>query len=70
MTKLRCQSVRGIALAPQRPSAGVEAAYSKALTNLVEEMAASVEYWVRANYRKIERKWLRTPRPPRCFRAS
>lgn len=54
MTKLRCQSVRGKALAPQRPSAGVEAAYSKALTDLVEEMAASVDYWVQANYRKIE----------------
>ncbi|MDL2172473.1 hypothetical protein [Asaia sp. HumB] len=53
MTKLRCDSAKGRTLAPQRPNAGVEAAYRKALTDLVEEMAASVDYWVKANYRKI-----------------
>lgn len=54
MTKLRCDSAKGRTLAPQRPNAGVEAAYRKALTDLIEEMAASVDYWVKANYRKIE----------------
>lgn len=54
MTKLRCDSANGRTLPAQRPNAGVEAAYRKALTDLVEEMAASVDYWVKANYRKIE----------------
>lgn len=54
MTKLRCDSVNGRALPAQRPNAGVEAAYRKALTDLVDEMAASVDYLVKANYRKIE----------------
>lgn len=40
-----------IRLRPVFPNAGVEAAYRKALRALVDEMAASVRYWVAAAYR-------------------
>jgi SPP1 gp7 family putative phage head morphogenesis protein len=40
-----------ILLAPLRPNAGVEAAYRRKLERLVEEMHASIAYWVRAAYR-------------------
>lgn len=38
-------------LRPIHPNAGLEAIYRRRLYDLIEEMAASVEYWVRAAYR-------------------
>lgn len=37
-----------------RPNAGIQAAYRKRLDSLIEEMAASVEYWIRAAYRRAK----------------
>lgn len=41
-------------LKPIRPNAGVEVAYHKALTSLIDEMDSSLTYWLKANYRKHE----------------
>jgi len=37
-----------------RPNAGLEAAYRKAILRLVDEMGASVGYWVKSAYRRNE----------------
>lgn len=39
-------------LRPVHPNAGIEAAYRKKLDALIKEMSDSVEYWIRAAYRK------------------
>ena len=39
---------------PIRPNAGIEAMYRKRMIALVDEMAASVEHWVKAAYRANE----------------
>lgn len=41
-------------LRPVRPNLGIEIAYRKRLDALVEEMAASCEYWIKAAYRANE----------------
>ena len=38
-------------LTPTRPNAGVEAAYRKRLDAMVDEMQASLAYWLKAQYR-------------------
>lgn len=43
-------------LSPVRPSAALEARYSRQLGDLVAEMANSFEYWLKAAYRKEEDK--------------
>lgn len=45
---------KDIVLAPIHPNAGVEAAYKKRLLRLVNEMARSVQYFVKAAYRANE----------------
>jgi SPP1 gp7 family putative phage head morphogenesis protein len=40
-----------ITLAPVRPNVGVEAAYRRRLHRLIEEMQASLLYWLRAAYK-------------------
>lgn len=39
-------------LAPVRPNEGLEAAYRKRLEKLVDEMSASVLYWLKAGYKQ------------------
>ena len=41
-------------LKPIPPNAGIEAAYAKQITALLDEMTDSVEYWLKAGYRKHE----------------
>lgn len=41
-------------LRPVRPNLGIELAYRKRLDALIEEMAASCEYWIKAAYRANE----------------
>ena len=41
-------------IAPLRPSAGLEAWYRRELKKAVKEMSHSVEYWLRAVYRRRE----------------
>ncbi len=41
-------------LKPIPPNAGIEAAYRKQITVLLDEMTSSVEYWLKAGYRKNE----------------
>ncbi len=36
---------------PVHANRGIEAAYRKALSSLIEEMARSAEYWLTAGYR-------------------
>lgn len=42
---------RLIELAPNWPSAGLQAAYLAKLNKLIEEMDASVQYWIRTRYK-------------------
>ncbi len=41
-------------LRPVRPSAGIAAAYRTRLDQLIEEMSASVTFWLKASYRRNE----------------
>ncbi|MCG4273906.1 phage head morphogenesis protein [Acetobacter senegalensis] len=41
-------------LKPIRPSAGVGAFYERELNKLIDEMEASLRYWLRARYRRVE----------------
>lgn len=41
-------------LGPVRPNAGIDAWYRDQLGRLIDEMAASVEYWVKSTYRNNE----------------
>lgn len=41
-------------LRPVHPNAGITAAYRKKLDALIEEMAASVDYWLQASYKANE----------------
>jgi uncharacterized protein with gpF-like domain len=56
VTKLRRREPKAkeTVLRPIRPNAGVEAAYRKRLDALISEMAASVDYWLKATYRQNE----------------
>jgi SPP1 gp7 family putative phage head morphogenesis protein len=41
-------------LRPVRPNAGIELAYRKKLVSLIDEMANSISYWLKAAYRQNE----------------
>jgi uncharacterized protein with gpF-like domain len=50
MTELRAPG-KAVTLKPVRPNVGVEMAYQRALTDLVDDMNKSVLYWIGAAYR-------------------
>jgi uncharacterized protein with gpF-like domain len=49
---------KAVTLAPVRPNLGVEAAYRKRLDALLDEMQASLVYWLKAGYRANEPEML------------
>jgi SPP1 gp7 family putative phage head morphogenesis protein len=51
MTALRSPTGKPITLPPIHPNQGIEAAYRKKLTKLVDELHNSVVYWVEATYK-------------------
>jgi SPP1 gp7 family putative phage head morphogenesis protein len=51
MSKITSPTGKPIALKPVRSNAGIEAAYRKRLTVLIDEMHASIIYWVSAAYK-------------------
>ncbi len=55
-TKLRRRTPKGseTILRPIHPNAGLEAQYRRQLTKLINAMAASVQFWLEATYRKNE----------------
>lgn len=57
-------------LAPVRPNAGIRAAYQARLDAAVEEMAASVTYWLRANYRANPPEMAEDASPAREMQAA
>lgn len=57
-------------LAPVRPNAGIRAAYQARLDAAVEEMAASVIYWLRANYRANPPEIAQDASPAREMQAA
>lgn len=48
---LRAPTKKPIVLKPVRPNLGVELAYQRALTSMIDEMNSSVLYWLTAAYR-------------------
>lgn len=59
-----------IVLRPVRPNLGIEIAYRKRLDALIEEMHASVLYWLRAAYRKQEPRIAIDETPADALRRS
>lgn len=55
-------------LRPIHPNAGIEAAYRAKLTALVQEMHASVLYWVKASYRANEPEMAQDETPAEALR--
>lgn len=51
MRRLRSPTGKAKTLPPVRPNAGIEAAYRRRLMRLVDEMQASLVYWLKAAYR-------------------
>ena len=42
---------KSVILPPVRPNIGIEVAYKKQLDNLIDEMQASLDYWLKAEYK-------------------
>lgn len=57
-------------LRPVHPNAGLEALYRKRLIKLIECMSNSVEYWLRASYRKNEPRIAQDESPADALRRS
>jgi SPP1 gp7 family putative phage head morphogenesis protein len=53
-TEVRTPRAKELVLRPVHPNAGIEAAYRAKLLKLIDEMNASVIYWLRATYRANE----------------
>lgn len=56
-------------LAPVRPNEGLEAAYRKRLENLVDEMFASVFYWLKAGYKQNTPEMAADASPAKALQA-
>lgn len=54
---------------PVRPNAGIRAAYRQKLDALIDEMSASVEYWVKAGYRSNPPEMAQDASPARELQA-
>lgn len=57
-------------LAPVHANAGLEVAYRRKLTALIDEMARSVEYWIKAAYRANEPELARDESPAEAMRRA
>lgn len=57
-------------LAPVHPNAGIEADYRRRLLALVDEMAASVQYWLQASYRANEPSIAQDETPATALRRA
>lgn len=57
-------------LRPVRPSIAIEAEYRRRLNALIEEMSASVLYWLQAEYRKQEPRIAQDESPADALRRS
>lgn len=57
-------------LRPVHPNAGLTAAYRKKLDALIEEMAASVDYWLSASYKANEPRITQDELPASALRAA
>lgn len=66
----RPKSKNDIVLRPVHPNVGIEAAYRRKLTALVEEMNTSVLYWLRAAYRANEPEIAQDESPAAALRAA
>lgn len=68
--QLRAPTKKAIVLAPVHPNQGLEAAYRKKLDSLVDEMQASLVYWLKAAYRANEPEMAQDASPAAELRAS
>lgn len=67
---LRPGKNKAIKLPPVRPNAGIEAAYRKALTRLVDEMHKSLLYWLSAAYRANAPEMASDESPAKALQAA
>lgn len=54
MTKLKPVDGKIKTFKPVRPNLGIEASYRTSLLKLIDEMHASITYWIRASYKKAD----------------
>lgn len=69
-TRLKPTNPNDKVLRPVRPNAGVTAAYYKKLDALIEEMVASIDYWLSASYKANEPRIAQDELPASALRAA
>lgn len=69
-TRLKPKSPNDKILRPVHPNAGIAAAYRRKLDGLIEEMANSVDYWLKSAYRNNEPRIAQDELPASALRAA
>lgn len=64
------QTKKPITIAPIRPNVGLTAAYQAKLDALIDEMSASLTYWLKAAYRANEPEMAQDASPARALQAA
>jgi uncharacterized protein with gpF-like domain len=67
---LRNAGRKAVTLAPVRPNAGLTAAYNARLTRVLDEMHASLTYWLRAAYRANTPEMAQDKSPARALQDA
>lgn len=70
MQPLRAPTKKSITLAPVHPNAGLAVAYRKKLDALIDEMHASLLYWLKASYRSNEPELAQDASPAMALRDA
>jgi uncharacterized protein with gpF-like domain len=70
MQPLRAPTKKSITLAPVHPNQGLQAAYRRKLDALIDEMHASLLYWLKASYRANEPEIAQDASPAATLNAA
>lgn len=68
--KLKPKNPNDKILPPVRPNIGIQAAYRRKLDALIEEMADSVDYWLKSSYRNNEPRIAQDELPASALKAA